>query len=71
MRKIYRGAEYAIGFLPKVKIEVAVATDQVNKTIGAITGASMTGEAGDDKIFVFDLESAVRVRTSETDAAAI
>ena len=57
--------------MPKVKIEVAVATDQVNKTIGAITGASMTGEAGDDKIFVFDLESAVRVRTSETDAAAI
>ena len=50
---------------------MAVATDQVNKTIGAITGAAMTGEIGDGKIFVFDLESAVRVRTSETDAAAI
>ena len=69
MRKIYRGAEYAIGFLPKVKIEVAVATDQVN--IDAITGAAKTGKIGDGKTFVFDLESAVRVRTSETDAAAI
>ena len=57
--------------MPKVKIEVAVATDQVNKTIDAITGAAKTGEIGDGKIFVFDLESAVRVRTSETDAAAI
>jgi nitrogen regulatory protein P-II 2 len=69
--EIYRGAEYAISFLPKIKLEVAVATDQVDKTIDAITGAAKTGQIGDGKIFVLDLESAVRIRTSETDAAAI
>ena len=69
--EIYRGAEYAVSFLPKIKIEVAVATDQVDKTIDAITGAAKTGQIGDGKIFVLDLESAVRIRTGETDAAAI
>ena len=69
--EIYRGAEYAVSFLPKIKIEVAVATDQVGKTIAAITGAAKTGQIGDGKIFVLDLESAVRIRTGETDAAAI
>jgi nitrogen regulatory protein P-II 2 len=69
--EIYRGAEYAVSFLPKIKIEVAVATDQVDKTIDAITGAAKTGPIGDGKIFVLDLESAVRIRTGETDAAAI
>jgi nitrogen regulatory protein P-II 2 len=69
--EIYRGAEYAVSFLPKIKIEVAVATDQVEKTIEAITGAAKTGQIGDGKIFVLDLESAVRIRTGETDAAAI
>jgi nitrogen regulatory protein P-II 2 len=69
--EIYRGAEYAVSFLPKIKIEVAVATDQVEKTIDAITGAAKTGQIGDGKIFVLDLESAVRIRTGETDAAAI
>ena len=69
--EIYRAVEYAIGFLPKVKIEVAVAIDQVNKTIDAITGAAKTGEIGDGKIFVLDLERVVRIRTGETDAAAI
>ena len=69
--EIYRGAEYAVSFLPKIKIEVAVATDQVDKTIEAITGAAKTGQIGDGKIFVLDLESAVRIRTGETDAAAI
>jgi nitrogen regulatory protein P-II 2 len=69
--EIYRGAEYAISFLPKIKLEVVVATDQVDKTIDAITGAARTGEIGDGKIFVLDLESAVRIRTGETDAAAI
>jgi nitrogen regulatory protein P-II 2 len=54
-----------------VKIKVAVATDQVNRIIDAITGAAKTGEIGDGKIFVLDLESAVRIRTGETDAAAI
>jgi nitrogen regulatory protein P-II 2 len=69
--EIYRGAEYAVSFLPKIKIEVAVASDQVDKTVDAITGAAKTGQIGDGKIFVLDLESAVRIRTGETDAAAI
>jgi nitrogen regulatory protein P-II 2 len=69
--EIYRGAEYAVSFLPKIKIEVAVPTDQVDKTIDAIIGAAKTGQIGDGKIFVLDLESAVRIRTGETDAAAI
>ena len=69
--EIYRGAEYAVSFLPKVKIEVAISADQVEKAIGAITGAAKTGQIGDGKIFVLNLESAVRIRTGETDAAAI
>ena len=68
--EIYRGAEYAVSFLPKVKVEVAVATNQVDKVIGAITGAAKTGQIGDGKIFVFALDHAVRIRTGETDAAA-
>jgi nitrogen regulatory protein P-II 2 len=69
--EIYRGAEYAVAFLPKIKIEVAVESDQVGKTIGAIATAAKTGQIGDGKIFVLDLETAVRIRTGETDAAAI
>ena len=69
--EIYRGAEYAVSFLPKIKIEVAVADEQVDKAVEAITGAAKTGQIGDGKIFVLDLESAVRIRTGETDAAAI
>ena len=69
--EIYRGAEYAVSFLPKIKIEVAVAAEQVDKTVEAITGAAKTGQIGDGKIFVLDLESAVRIRTGETDAAAL
>ena len=69
--EIYRGAEYAVSFLPKIKIEVAVATEQVTKTIEAITSAAKTGQIGDGKIFVFNLEQAVRIRTGETDAAAL
>jgi nitrogen regulatory protein P-II 2 len=69
--EIYRGSEYAVSFLPKIKIEIAVASDQVDKTIDTITGAAKTGQIGDGKIFVLDLESAVRIRTGETDAAAI
>jgi nitrogen regulatory protein P-II 2 len=69
--EIYRGAEYAISFLPKIKIEVAVPSEQVGKTMDAITSAAKTGEIGDGKIFVFEIESAVRIRTGETDAAAI
>ena len=69
--EIYRGAEYAVTFLPKIKVEVAVSTDQVGRTIEAITAAAKTGQIGDGEIFVRDLESAVRIRTGETDAAAI
>jgi nitrogen regulatory protein P-II 2 len=69
--EIYRGAEYAVSFLPKVKVEVAVATDQVDKVIEAITAAAKTGQIGDGKIFVVPIEHAVRIRTGETDAAAL
>jgi nitrogen regulatory protein P-II 2 len=69
--EIYRGAEYAVNFLPKIKIEVAVASDQVGRAIETIAAAAKTGQIGDGKIFVLDLESAVRIRTGETDAAAI
>ncbi len=69
--EIYRGAEYAVSFLPKMKIEVAVAANQVDKVISAITGAAKTGQIGDGKIFVFSIDSAVRIRTGETDAAAL
>ncbi len=69
--EIYRGAEYAVSFLPKIKIEVAVATDQVDKVIDAITAAAKTGQIGDGKIFVFPIDHAVRIRTGETDADAL
>jgi len=69
--EIYRGTEYAVSFLPKLKIEVAVATDQVDKIIKAITGAAKTGQIGDGKIFVYGLDHAVRIRSGETDAAAL
>jgi nitrogen regulatory protein P-II 2 len=69
--EIYRGAEYAVTFVPKVKIEVAVAADQVDKAVATITETAKTGQIGDGKIFVLDLQSAVRIRTGETDAAAI
>jgi nitrogen regulatory protein P-II 2 len=69
--EIYRGAEYAVSFLPKIKIEVAVAASQVEKTIEAITSAAKTGQIGDGKIFVINLENAVRIRTGEADAAAL
>ncbi len=69
--EIYRGAEYAVSFLPKIKIEVAIASDQVDKTIFAITTAAKTGQIGDGKIFVINLDHAVRIRTGEADAAAL
>ena len=69
--EIYRGAEYAVSFLPKVKIEVAVETGQVDKTVEAITVAAKTGQIGDGKIFILGLDAAVRIRTGETDAAAL
>ena len=69
--EIYRGAEYAVSFLPKIKIEVAVANDLVGKVIDAITGAARTGQIGDGKIFVSSIERAVRIRTGETDQDAL
>jgi nitrogen regulatory protein P-II 2 len=69
--EIYRGAEYAVSFLPKIKIEVAVASDMVGKVIDAITGAARTGQIGDGKIFVSSIERAVRIRTGETDQDAL
>jgi nitrogen regulatory protein P-II 2 len=69
--EIYRGTEYAVSFLPKLKIEVAVAADQVDKVADAIVGAAKTGQIGDGKIFVFGLDHAVRIRTGETDDAAL
>jgi len=69
--EIYRGTEYAVSFLPKLKIEVAVSSEQVDKVIDTITTAAKTGQIGDGKIFVFGLDHAVRIRTGETDAAAL
>jgi len=69
--EIYRGTEYAVSFLPKLKIEVAVASEQVDKVIEAISGAAKTGQIGDGKIFVVNLEAAVRIRTGETDTSAL
>jgi len=69
--ELYRGAEYAVSFLPKIKIEVACPTDQVDKVIETISAAAKTGQIGDGKIFVCSIDHAVRIRTGETDAAAL
>ena len=69
--EIYRGAEYAVSFLPKLKIEIALPTDMVDKAVEAITGAAKTGQIGDGKIFVFAIDQAVRIRTGETDNDAL
>ncbi|AHK17024.1 MULTISPECIES: P-II family nitrogen regulator [Thalassolituus] len=69
--ELYRGAEYVVDFLPKVKIDVAVAEDLVEKVIEAITKAANTGKIGDGKIFVTSLEQVIRIRTGETGADAI
>ena len=69
--EIYRGAEYAVSFLPKLKIEVAVATEVVDRVIDAITNAARTGQIGDGKIFVSPLDHAVRIRTGEKDGDAL
>ena len=69
--EIYRGTEYAISFLPKIKVEVAVDSSQADKVVEAITKAAKTGQIGDGKIFVFALDHVVRIRTGETDAAAL
>jgi nitrogen regulatory protein P-II 2 len=69
--EIYRGAEYAVSFLPKLKIEVAVASELVDKTIDTITTTARTGQIGDGKIFVAPIERAVRIRTGEKDEDAL
>lgn len=69
--ELYRGAEYVVDFLPKVKIELAVPDDLLDRVIEAITHAAKTGKIGDGKIFVCALEQAVRIRTGETDAQAL
>jgi nitrogen regulatory protein P-II 2 len=69
--EIYRGAEYAVSFLPKLKLEVAVPSELTAKTVDAITAAAKTGQIGDGKIFVTNIDHAVRIRTGETDAAAL
>ena len=69
--EIYRGAEYHVSFLPKVKIEVVVSDDMVTGVMEAIAKAANTGKIGDGKIFVLDVEQAMRIRTGETDTAAL
>ena len=69
--EIYRGAEYAVSFLPKLKIEIALPSEMVDTAVEAISGAAKTGQIGDGKIFVFAIEQAVRIRTGETDTDAL
>jgi len=69
--ELYRGAEYVVDFLPKLKIDVVVRDDQVDACIEAITGAARTGKIGDGKIFVSSVEKVVRIRTGEQDDEAI
>ena len=65
--EIYRGTEYAVNFLPKLKIEIAVAGDMVDKVVSAIASTAKTGQIGDGKIFVYSIDHAVRIRTGETE----
>ena len=69
--EIYRGAEYAVSFLPKIKLEIACPSDQVDKVVDSISAAAKTGQIGDGKIFVMALDHALRIRTGESDAAAL
>ncbi|KQQ79730.1 MULTISPECIES: P-II family nitrogen regulator [Aureimonas] len=69
--EIYRGTEYAVSFLPKLKIEMAVPTDMVDRAVEVIAAAAKTGQIGDGKIFVYGIDQAVRIRTGETDTNAL
>ncbi|NQW00218.1 MAG: P-II family nitrogen regulator [Rhodospirillales bacterium] len=69
--EIYRGAEYTVNFLPKVKIEIAVDDDIAEQVVEAITKAAQTGKIGDGKVFVYTLDKAVRIRTGETNSDAL
>ena len=69
--ELYRGAEYVVDFLPKVKVEAAVSDDMVDRVIEAVEGAARTGKIGDGKVFVYNLEQVVRIRTGETGKEAL
>ena len=69
--ELYRGAEYVVDFLPKLKIEIAVSDEQAERAIEAISSTARTGKVGDGKIMVFDLEQVIRIRTQEVDADAL
>lgn len=69
--EIYRGAEYAVNFLPKLKLEIVIKADEVEKVVEAITAAAKTGQIGDGKIFVTPVDQVTRIRTGETDAEAL
>jgi nitrogen regulatory protein P-II 2 len=69
--EIYRGAEYAVNLLPKIRIEVAVASGEADKVVAAISGAAKTGQIGDGKIFIASLDQAMRIRTGETGTDAL
>ncbi|HCU67583.1 MAG: nitrogen regulatory protein P-II [Rheinheimera sp.] len=69
--ELYRGAEYMVDFLPKVKLDIVVADDQVDRCVEAIMKTAQTGRIGDGKIFVFDVERVIRIRTGEEDEEAI
>ena len=69
--EVYRGAEYQVNFIPKIKIEIALAAGLTDQAVEVITDAARTGQIGDGKVFVFDLSNAVRIRTGETGADAI
>jgi nitrogen regulatory protein P-II 2 len=69
--EVYRGAEYEVKLLPKVKLEIAVPTDIADKVVEAVANTANTGKIGDGKVFVLDLEQALRIRTGDRDAAAI
>jgi nitrogen regulatory protein P-II 2 len=69
--EIYRGAEYTVNFLPKLRVEVAVSAEQVDRAVEAITSGARTGQIGDGKIFVTALDHALRIRTGETDSDAL
>ncbi len=69
--ELYRGAEYVVDFLPKVKIDIAVTEELVDQVIEAVTAAANTGKIGDGKIFVFNIEQTIRIRTGETGAEAL
>ena len=69
--ELYRGAEYVVDFLPKIKLEVAVTSDQLDRVVEAIQGSANSGKIGDGKIFVYELERVMRIRTGELDADAL